>query len=178
MKRVWADFYLQIKTHIKNKRWNIPNIYKLIAAIIIVVFAYFGYFPFNFGLFKEVHYMVDDGIHLAFNKPNVTLMNNKKYYCSDRYKKLKYDSKDKTLSIIEKIAEQESELREVESMISNSPVRMHVEYGGILHTYTRQDLQNYNKLTERRDMLNYSIKKNQAEIINIRENYLSNCYRL
>ena len=91
------DFVIKDKKHVILRKRKVYTDKPIVAIMIIslvvfmlllvsigVYFAYKGFFPFNSGKGKDIHYWLFDNYHIAFNISNYTY-NDVPYYCKKEY---------------------------------------------------------------------------------------------
>ncbi len=143
----------------KKTKQSINNDKFILCAIIIFVFAYFGFYPFNLEQTKQVHIRVYDNLHLAFNIPNIKTPEGN-YYCSLGLKEKQMKLK-KEIKVLEQTKKQTNVLLyEINEQIRISPANLAINCPAFRPTLTTFDINRLEDLNKNK----YELEKEQKII--------------
>lgn len=143
----------------KEPKQSINNDKFILCAIIIFLFAYFGFYPFNLEQTKHVHIRVYDSLHLAFNIPNIKTPEGN-YYCSLELKEKQMKLK-KEIKILEQTRKQTNVvLYEINEQIRISPANLAISCPAFRPTLTAFDINRLEDLNKNK----YELEKEQKII--------------
>lgn len=141
----------------------------LIIISLIIFFCYNGYYPFNKGEAKKLHYFLYDGYHIAFNISNITF-ENRQYYC-------KRSKIEKIHEYVQKEEQLIKNLKNVQNKIYKANLNKYnitdIDYALMQQEYDNahifKDIYYYNKAENLKKNLNAKIDYNKKLEIYIKE---------
>ena len=143
------------------------NIIYLSIIILFIIFAYFGFFPFNISETRHIHYFIYDNIHLAFNISNNKYKGNN-YYCSPSYKISEAKSIDRYRELDNLLSKYKSELAQINRQIKESPAYQAIDNAIFRYGLTKFDVNRLQQLQSTQKKLEkqiYDIEEEQAYIL-------------
>ena len=140
-----------------------------IICIIILFFAYKGFYPFNNGLGKDFHYFIYDEFHIAFNHSNYEY-DDKQYWCyesSEAQRHFQYDKK--ILAYDEAINKIQIVINNAYANKYNNQNQIKYDIDSIETTYKYINLYGNEQLKRQQEILDRKIKYNQKLDESIKE---------
>ena len=150
-------------------------IFFIVIAVIVIVFAYYGFFPFNTRKYENIHYMVYDNLHLAFNIPNTP---NGDYYCP---LKIKQEQIYKTYEI-NRLQNEKNEiniaLNEIKKEIKLSPVDAAINIPSFRIFLTKYDIDRFKQLQNNKNLLEENLRRKDTELSSHINSFYTGCKRI
>jgi len=152
----------------------VKNIIIGVIVIVALVFAYFGFFPFNLTETEHIHIKVYDSAHLAFNIPNIKTSEGN-YYCSLRLKEIQRNYV-KDINTLEQSKEKINQaIIEIDGQIKQSPAYLAVNYPVFRHSLTSYDINRLNQLYKARTSLENQLKTIDNNIEQLKQKMFREC---